>query len=137
MSAHSNNKYLSSKNTGADVDAAGGCNLQCWKCNNLVCKKNIFCSSCHAIQPVREKDDFFAYLGLNKDFVIDETELRNRFRKLQSEVHPDKHAQNTQDEQKFSEEHSSFLNVAYKTLLDPVSRANYLLRIDEGKCFSL
>jgi len=56
-------------------------------------------------------------------------DLKNRFWKLQSIVHPDKYTQKDDKEKQLSEEHSSFLNNAYKTLRNPFSRANYLLAV--------
>ncbi|KAI1715393.1 co-chaperone protein HscB like protein [Ditylenchus destructor] len=49
-----------------------------------------------------------------------------------SQVHPDKFGQNSQREKEFSEQHSSYLNNAYRTLRDPFLRASYLLGVSVG-----
>lgn len=66
--------------------------------------------------------------------MLDDESLKKNFRKLQTHVHPDKFGLKTDKEKVLSEQHSSYLNQAYKTLNNPRDRARYLLRLlTEGK----
>ncbi len=59
-------------------------------------------------------------------FRIDITQLRREFLRLQSQTHPDRH----QSERKArAEAASALVNEAYKTLQDPLARAQYLLSL--------
>lgn len=51
-------------------------------------------------------------------------------------VHPDKFGKSSPKEKELSESHSSFLNQAYKTLIDPRARGHYILKLEnKGKDF--
>ncbi|KAI6206035.1 Iron-sulfur cluster co-chaperone protein HscB, mitochondrial [Aphelenchoides besseyi] len=109
--------------------------LKCWKCEHQfqLTPSKIFCSKCHAVQPLSPNVDYFSYLELEKNYRIEEEALKKKFRSIQSHVHPDKHAGTERKQQEFSEQHSSYLNQAYKTLKDPRSRAAYLLELMTNK----
>ncbi|KAI1724855.1 dnaJ domain-containing protein [Ditylenchus destructor] len=110
-------------------DDSAATNSLCWKCKRP--SIGLFCVSCNVIQPIRAPD-YFSYLGLERIWSINEPELKQRFRKLQSQVHPDKFGQSSQREKELSEKHSSYLNNAYRTLRDPFRRASYLLGVRVG-----
>jgi molecular chaperone HscB len=57
-------------------------------------------------------------------FVIDVRQLRNEFLQLQAVAHPDRHPQ---DRKLRAEATSARINEAYKTLQNPLLRAQYLL----------
>jgi len=59
-------------------------------------------------------------------FSIDAKALRNEFLQLQSKTHPDKFPQ---QQKRQAEGASALLNEAYRTLLDPLLRAQYLLSL--------
>lgn len=69
--------------------------------------------------------DYFAILGLAPRLALDSADLQQRFYRLSREVHPDRAA--PQDRAR-AEEATAALNDAYRTLRDPVSRAEYFLR---------
>lgn len=52
-------------------------------------QEKFFCPVCSAIQPV-EEGNYFDYLGVVPGFDVDLSLLKRNFRKLQSQVHPDK-----------------------------------------------
>lgn len=104
-------------------------NSQCWNCNKLNKAKNKFCESCHVIQPLDKEENYFSYFLIKPMFVIDILKLKNNFHKLQILLHPDMFVRSSNKEKKFSQQHSTYLNKAYATLRDPLSRANYLLEI--------
>lgn len=70
--------------------------------------------------------NFFALFEQPVAFNIDTTELSNRLRQLQKQYHPD----NLSDEEKAStQQNSAVINHAYNILVNPDSRANYLLEL--------
>lgn len=73
--------------------------------------------------------NYFRLFGLTKSFDIDLDLLKERYRKLQHAVHPDKFANSTDSERRISVQQSSFVNQAYQTLLQPLARAKYLLEL--------
>ena len=71
--------------------------------------------------------DYFALFGLPARFRFDPAELDAAYRKLQTEVHPDRFASAGDDERRLALQSSSRVNEAYRALRSPLERANYLL----------
>ncbi|NWV67263.1 HSC20 protein, partial [Malurus elegans] len=88
-----------------------------------------FCPACQALQPPAPRPDLFRLMDCDRSFRIDAEQLQRRFRSLQQAVHPDRFGQRPPKEQYYSEQHSSLINKAYKTLLSPLSRGLYLLEL--------
>ncbi|KAG5439796.1 hypothetical protein PCANB_000078 [Pneumocystis canis] len=63
------------------------------------------------------------------DFLIDTKALHNEYLKIQKKIHPDIHAKNGDKQRILAESLTSILNTAYSVLMDPLSRANYLLSL--------
>ena len=76
--------------------------------------------------------DYFTFLGLSRKLGIDVQELDRRYRALSRQFHPDYFHNASQGERRVSLERSSYLNDAYRTLRDPVSRMHYLLTLEAG-----
>jgi molecular chaperone HscB len=74
--------------------------------------------------------DYFAFLGLPRRLKVDMSLLEQRFRELSRQYHPDYFYNASQKERLESLERSSFLNDAYRTLRNPASRTEYLLRLE-------
>jgi len=72
--------------------------------------------------------DYFSFLGLPRKLQIDPAQLDERFRELSRKFHPDFHHNAPAAERRASLERSSYLNDAYRTLKDPISRLQYLLQ---------
>ena len=89
------------------------------------------CPACGKIQPPPPAGagaDKFATLGFDPSF--DEPDgLDERFRALSRKLHPDRFARATAQERRYSLEQTTRLNEAYKTLKDPVRRAEHLLQL--------
>lgn len=68
-------------------------------------------------------------MDCNRSFRVDTVKLQHRYQQLQRLVHPDFFSQRSQNEKDFSEKHSTLVNEAYKTLLAPLSRGLYLLKL--------
>ena len=71
--------------------------------------------------------DYFALFGLPARYRFDPAELDAAYRKLQTEVHPDRFASAGDDQRRLALQSSSRVNEAYRALKSPVERANYLL----------
>lgn len=65
-------------------------NKFCWKCGKDMQQMDPFCDKCKTIQAPVEKKNYFKILGIEEQFNIDSVSLRNKFRNLQSLLHPDK-----------------------------------------------
>lgn len=72
--------------------------------------------------------NYFAALGLEPSLSIDPADLERRFYSRSRELHPDRFARAPQNEQQRALELSSVLNDAYRTLRDPIARAEYVLK---------
>ncbi|XP_076255811.1 iron-sulfur cluster co-chaperone protein HscB-like protein, mitochondrial [Rhynchophorus ferrugineus] len=102
----------------------------CWKCG--AAKRNcsdLFCSECNIIQKPLHSGNYFKLLNLDEKFDIDQTILRNEYRRLQSHLHPDKFTNRSDEEKEISADYSSLVNKAYNCLLTPLKRAEHLLRL--------
>ena len=62
-------------------------------------------------------------------FRFDPATLERAYRKLQTEVHPDRFAAGTDQEKRVALQSSARVNEAYRALKDPVERARYLLQL--------
>jgi molecular chaperone HscB len=76
--------------------------------------------------------DYFSFLGVPRRLRLDEGDLERRYRALSREFHPDFFHNAPPAEKRRSLEQSSYLNDAYRTLRDPVSRMTYLLELETG-----
>jgi molecular chaperone HscB len=82
--------------------------------------------------------DFFSFLGLSRKLKIDMADLEQRYRALSRQFHPDYFYNAPPAERRASVERSSYLNDAYRTLKNPASRIEYLLKLEkmEGRSLS-
>jgi molecular chaperone HscB len=72
----------------------------------------------------------FELLELPARFGLDPAALDAAYRKLQTAVHPDRFAQADSARQRLAMQASARVNEAYAALRDPVTRAQYLLRLN-------
>ena len=77
--------------------------------------------------------DFFSFLGLARKLNIDAADLEQRYRALSRQFHPDYFYNAPAAERRASLERSSYLNDAYRTLKNPASRIEYLLKLENGE----
>lgn len=73
--------------------------------------------------------NYFEIFGLPVDYAVDASALAERFRNLQKEMHPDKHAASSEHEQRLSMQWSSLINTAHDTLKAPLPRAIYMMEL--------
>jgi molecular chaperone HscB len=72
--------------------------------------------------------DFYDALGLEPKLALDLDDLKKRFYDRSRQWHPDRFSRASADEKQKSEEMTSMLNDAFRTLREPVTRAEYFLR---------
>lgn len=73
--------------------------------------------------------NYFSIFNLPQQFSIDIRTLETNFRKIQSEVHPDRFVAGTTSEKLHSMQTATLANEAYSTLKAPALRAAYLLAL--------
>ncbi|MBF0358886.1 MAG: Fe-S protein assembly co-chaperone HscB [Magnetococcales bacterium] len=88
-----------------------------------------FCPTCKVIQPPDLAQNLFEVFALKPGFQIDVKKIESLYRELQQQFHPDKFASKSPTERRFSMEHVTRLNEAFRTLGDPLSLAEYLLQL--------
>jgi molecular chaperone HscB len=103
----------------------------CWHCQSDI-GGEYFCQQCIKIQPISNETDYFQCLGLPRILNIDPQDLERRFHELSRRFHPDYYQQKTEQEKAISLENAAIINTAYRTLRDPIQRALYLIRLEEG-----
>lgn len=82
--------------------------VKCWKCG--VDKKSVyelFCDNCEVIQEPQNKDDYFKVLGIDQKYDVDVKHLTQKYRQMQSLLHPDK----------YSNKYASFLNTYRRNIV--------------------
>lgn len=99
----------------------------CWSCGEM--RAAHFCEACGKLQPAAPTD-FFSFFGLPRKLDLDTAALEKEFYKLSRRLHPDVYAQASGQEQQWSLEKSSQVNDAYRALKDPITRTEYLLRLE-------
>lgn len=104
----------------------------CWHCQSEI-NGEYLCGRCVKVQPLSAELDYFSCLNLPRKLNIDEQALEDTFYQLSRTFHPDYYAQATdQNEQMISLGNSALVNTAYRTLRDPIQRAEYLVRLEAG-----
>src|SRR5580704_12402172 len=98
----------------------------CWSCGAM--RAAHFCQQCGKVQPPTPVD-YFTFFGLPFKLNLEPAKLEREFYALSRHLHPDINAVSSHDEQQWSLEQSSQLNDAYRTLKDPITRTEYLLRL--------
>jgi len=89
-----------------------------------------FCPQCSQILAIGRHGDYFAFLGVPRKLNLDAADLEHRFRTLSRQFHPDYFYNATPAERRASLERASYLNDAYRTLRNPIARAEYLLGLE-------
>lgn len=89
----------------------------------------MLCAACNAVQPPDPKADCFRVLGVARAFDVDLVDLERRYKDATRVLHPDRYARADPQAKRASLERSVQLNEAWRTLKDPVRRAEYLLSL--------
>eukprot|EP00158_Paraphelidium_tribonemae_P001569 Partr_v1_DN24556_c0_g1_i1_m19978 putative HscB iron-sulfur cluster co-chaperone homolog (E. coli) len=117
----------------------------CWNCRKSLRVSDLVCNerSCAKLQPIPPESEYLAVMKPGSDssassdlwspsFAMDEKLLKRRFLQLQQSFHPDNFSSasvgdGSAKELHFAQDLSSWLNKAYNTLRDPLTRSQYLL----------
>ncbi len=99
----------------------------CWSCGEM--RAAHFCVSCGKLQPA-VPTDYFTFFALPRKLNLDVEDLEREFHRLSRRLHPDLYVSADGPEAEWSLEKSSQLNDAYRTLRDPISRTQYLLKLE-------
>jgi len=113
---------------GEDPGMANG-SVSCWHCRGSA-PAGDHCPACGRLQPFAEGGDHFRRLGLPRRLSLDGKALEARFHELSRRFHPDYYQLRSEQEQAISLENSAAVNTAYRTLRDPIARAEYLLGLE-------
>jgi len=103
----------------------------CWHCQSAMTGE-YFCERCVKVQPVSKETDYFTCFGLPRRLTIDPNQLELKFYELSRAFHPDFYHNKSETEQSISLSNAATLNTAYRTLRDPIKRAEYLLDLEAG-----
>lgn len=103
----------------------------CWNCQQET-GLSPFCPHCLKIQPPGPEMDYFTFMGLSLVPKLDLENLEEVFYNLSRKLHPDFYQDKSEREKTLSLENSAVLNRAYRTLRDPLQRAEYLVQLEEG-----
>jgi molecular chaperone HscB len=74
--------------------------------------------------------NYFEFFSLPRKLTLDVVALEKQFYTMSRKLHPDRFAGKTVAEQETALAQSSLLNDAYRTLKDPISRTQYLLKLE-------
>lgn len=102
----------------------------CWKCQSAPLGADLFCKTCHCIQPVNPNMDPFTRFGLHPAFEIDEDQVKTVHLQCMRKIHPDRFVTASPAEKTYAQEQAAALNAAMETLTDPLRRAEELLRLN-------
>ena len=101
----------------------------CWQCNETLDPTVELCEACGALQPPRPDQTHFQRLDVPYTFAQDAAQLAQHHRTKQRALHPDRFVSRSDRERRFSLEHATALNDAYRVLRDPCRRADYMLSL--------
>ena len=109
--------------------------IQCWSCGKEHAASDALCPHCGKVQPVPARKtledvaDKFAALGFARSYDLHPGKVEEAFKSLSRKLHPDRFARASAQERRFSLEQTTLLNDAYRTLKEPVRRAEHLLEL--------
>jgi molecular chaperone HscB len=72
--------------------------------------------------------NYYDVFGLEHTLDLDLADLEKRFYSLSRQYHPDRYTLKSREEQQHALDATAILNDAYRTLSDPLARAEYLLK---------
>jgi molecular chaperone HscB len=100
----------------------------CWSCEKEG-GGGPFCAACKAILPPDGGTDRFAVLGLPRRFEIDLGAAETAYKELSRQLHPDRFAKADPRARKAALARTVEINDAWRTVKDPLRRAEYLLEL--------
>jgi molecular chaperone HscB len=98
----------------------------CWSCQKEA-GAGVLCAACAALQPPDDNADLFAVLGQPARYAVDLAATEAAYKDRSRQVHPDRYATADPRARRASLARTVQLNLAWRTLKDPVRRAEYML----------
>lgn len=98
----------------------------CWSCQKEAGTAPL-CAACGALQPPDDHADLFAVLGQPARYAVDLAAVEAAYKDLSRQVHPDRYATADPRARRASLARTVQLNLAWRTIKDPIRRAEYLL----------
>ncbi len=74
-------------------------------------------------------ENYFEFFGLSPQFNLDLAQLDQAYLAIQKEVHPDRHTQGSNSEQRIAMQMATLANTAHQTLKHPIQRGLYLCKL--------
>ena len=74
-------------------------------------------------------ENYFQFFGLSPQFSLDLAQLDQAYLAIQKEVHPDRHTQGSESEQRIAMQMATLANTAHQTLKHPIQRGLYLCKL--------
>lgn len=78
---------------------------------------------------MRIDGNYFELFGLQASFDVDTELLKQRYREFQKLTHPDKFVNSPESQRVNALRQAGYINDAYQTLVSPIARAKYLLKL--------
>jgi len=100
----------------------------CWSCGVPAVRSHTICGTCGKMLIAAQGKSYFALLGLPEKFAVDLESLEQSFHKMSRLLHPDRFAGAGALERRLAVQRTTLLNDAYRSLKDPLKRAEYLLQ---------
>ncbi len=75
--------------------------------------------------------NYFELFDLPIQYAVDDECLKERYHKLQSNFHPDRFLDSTEQEKRIALHYTALINEAYTVLKSPIKRAKYLLELQQ------
>ncbi|CAM9543113.1 unnamed protein product [Choristocarpus tenellus] len=100
----------------------------CWNCGATLEYQDFFCT-CGAVQPLDDNANYFEMFSFPVAVVLDVKQLEKSFMQMQKLFHPDLFGSKSTAEKEVSSNNSTIVNQAYQTLLSPMQRVKYLIKL--------
>jgi molecular chaperone HscB len=98
----------------------------CWNCEKNLENEDV-CPSCIRVQPFGSERDYYSILDVPEKLMLDPRLLVTAYHEKSRTFHPDHHVGDSDREQSITLANASLVNLAFRTLRDPFSRARYFL----------
>ena len=102
--------------------------VACWSCSVAHNESTLFCPHCSKIQPP-PGGDYFSVFGLSRGSTSIWLRWKRNFIASAADCIPDRFARAAENEKEWSLADTALLNDAYRTLKDPITRTEYLLKL--------
>lgn len=118
--------------SGKDHSPALHSHSVCWNCEKSLENEDV-CPSCVRIQPFGSERDYYSILDIPEKLMLDPRLLISAYHEKSRTFHPDHHVEDSDKEQSITLANASLVNLAFRTLRDPFTRARYFIGRQRGE----